>query len=107
MPVFENGGAWPPTAFRSRTCQVPTICEPLAGNVYAVEPGLSGDVQVGFAGTGGFGTMVSSALEQSTVDLASELTTMIESRAQLHGELEGVPDRRRAHGRAGQSEALT
>jgi flagellar hook protein FlgE len=39
----------------------------------------SGDIQVGFAGEGGMGTMVSSALEQSTVDLASELTAMIES----------------------------
>ena len=39
----------------------------------------SGDIQVGFAKDGGFGTMVSGALEQSTVDLASELTNMIES----------------------------
>ena len=42
-------------------------------------PGVdSGDVQVGFAGEGGLGNLLSGALEQSTVDLASELTAMIE-----------------------------
>jgi flagellar hook protein FlgE len=52
--------------------------QPLAGNVFS--PSVdSGDIQVGFAGDGGFGTMVSGGLEQSTVDLASELTAMIES----------------------------
>jgi flagellar hook protein FlgE len=50
----------------------------MAGNVFGLGVD-SGDIQVGFAGSGGFGTLVSSALEQSTVDLASELTTMIES----------------------------
>ena len=39
----------------------------------------AGDINIGFAGTSGFGTLVASALEQSTVDLASELTSMIES----------------------------
>jgi flagellar hook protein FlgE len=34
---------------------------------------------VGTAGTGGFGTLVSGALEQSTVDLSTELTSMIEA----------------------------
>ena len=34
---------------------------------------------IGFAGAGGFGSISSGALEQSTVDLATELTTMIES----------------------------
>jgi flagellar hook protein FlgE len=56
----------------------PDSLESLAGNVYRVGA-EAGDLNVGFAGTSGFGTMVSSALEQSTVDLASELTTMIES----------------------------
>ena len=39
----------------------------------------SGAVQVGFSTTGGMGSIVSGALEASTVDLASELTAMIES----------------------------
>jgi flagellar hook protein FlgE len=50
----------------------------LTGNVFAVSRD-SGALQIGFAGAGGFGSVVSSALEQSTVDLAAELTEMIES----------------------------
>jgi flagellar hook protein FlgE len=34
---------------------------------------------IGFPGQGSFGTLTPSALEQSTVDLASELVKMIES----------------------------
>jgi flagellar hook protein FlgE len=60
------------------TVRSPDNLRPLAGNVY-MATAESGDLRVGFAGTGGFGTMVSGALEQSNVDLASELTTMIES----------------------------
>jgi flagellar hook protein FlgE len=48
------------------------------GNVYAPTT-ASGAVQVGFSTSGGLGTIVSGALEASTVDLASELTAMIES----------------------------
>jgi flagellar hook protein FlgE len=33
------------------------------------------------AGTGGLGTIVSSSLENSTVDLATELTNMIEAQS--------------------------
>jgi flagellar hook protein FlgE len=39
----------------------------------------SGNVQVGSAGQGGLGTILSGALEQSNVDLADELTSMIEA----------------------------
>jgi flagellar hook protein FlgE len=52
--------------------------QPLAGTVF-VPTADSGEIQIGFPGESGFGTMVSGALEQSTVDLASELTTMIEA----------------------------
>lgn len=76
--VFKNGERV--AAYRIPLADVPSPdnLEALAGNVYAMSP-ESGDLRIGFAGAGGFGTMVSSALEQSTVDLASELTTMIES----------------------------
>ena len=48
------------------------------GNVYSV--GIdSGNVQLDFAGSSGLGTVKSEALEQSNVDLANELTAMIES----------------------------
>ena len=56
----------------------PDNMDPRAGNVFQTTIG-SGDIQIGFAGTGGLGTLKSSALEQSNVDVSTELTTMIES----------------------------
>ena len=50
----------------------------LPGDVYQPSNN-SGDLQIGFAGSGGLGSIQSSTLEQSTVDLASELTLMIEA----------------------------
>ena len=41
----------------------------------------SGPAQVGVAGTGGLGTINSSSLESSTVDLAAELTNMIQAQS--------------------------
>ena len=50
----------------------------LSGNVFS--PGQeSGNVQIGFAGEGGLGAIVSGAVENSNVDIAEELTNMIES----------------------------
>ena len=46
---------------------------------YFLEGQESGTVQIGFPGQGSYGAIVPSALEQSNVDLASELTTMIQS----------------------------
>ena len=76
--VFENGAR--EASYRIPLADVPSPdnLQPLAGNVY-VPSTDSGDIQIGFAKDGGFGTMVSGTLEQSTVDLASELTNMIES----------------------------
>jgi flagellar hook protein FlgE len=54
----------------------PDNLQPLAGNVYSVST-ESGAMQVGLADSAGLGSIASDALEQSTVDLASELTTMI------------------------------
>lgn len=50
----------------------------LPGNVFEATS-ESGDIQIGFPGESKFGDVFSGALEQSTVDLASELTTMIDS----------------------------
>ena len=76
--VYENGARAPTFQIPLARVTSPDNLQPLAGNVYS--PSLdSGDVQVGFAGTSGFGTVVSGALEKSTVDIATELTTMIES----------------------------
>ncbi len=76
--VYRNGARVATHRIPLASVTSPDNLQPLAGNVYTATA-KSGDVRIGFAGTGGLGTMVSGALEQSNVDLASELTTMIES----------------------------
>jgi flagellar hook protein FlgE len=49
-----------------------------SGTTFAVS-GESGDVVLGFVGEGNAGRIVSSALEQSNVDIAEELTVMIQA----------------------------
>lgn len=76
--VFENGARVATYRIPLATVSSPDNLQPFAGNVYV--PSInSGDIQVGFANEGPYGSLVSGALEQSTADLASELTTMIES----------------------------
>lgn len=60
------------------TVQSPDNLKLFSGNVYRPTAD-SGVVTIGFAGTTGFGEIVAGALETSNVDLASELTEMIES----------------------------
>lgn len=76
--VFENGNRI--ATYKIPLATVPSVDQltPLSGNVYSVSQ-LSGDVIVGFPGSGGLGSINSKALEQSNVDLATELTAMIES----------------------------
>jgi flagellar hook protein FlgE len=50
----------------------------ISGNVFATNK-ESGDLQLGTANSGSLGKIVSAALEKSSVDLASELTTMVEA----------------------------
>ncbi len=50
----------------------------ISGNVFATNK-ASGDLQLGGANSGGLGQIISGALENSTVDLASELTTMVQA----------------------------
>ena len=50
----------------------------ISGNVFATNKD-SGDLQLGAANSGALGKIVSGALEKSSVDLASELTTMVEA----------------------------
>lgn len=76
--IFESGARVPTYKIPLATVASPDNMQPLAGNVF-VPTADSGEIQLGFPGESGFGTMVSGALEQSTVDLASELTTMIEA----------------------------
>jgi flagellar hook protein FlgE len=76
--IMEDGTR--KAAYRVPLADVPSPdnLRPLAGNVYAASM-ESGDVQIGLAETGGLGKVVAGAVEQSNVDLASELTAMIES----------------------------
>ncbi|KRE15736.1 flagellar biosynthesis protein FlgE [Bosea sp. Root381] len=76
--VFENGARR--ATYRIPLATVPSVDQltPQSGNVYSVN-NKSGDVLVGFPETGSMGSIRSGALEQSNVDLATELTLMIES----------------------------
>jgi flagellar hook protein FlgE len=76
--VFTNGARVATHRIPLATVASPDNLQPLPGNVYTPSAD-SGNVQVGFAGEGGFGKIATSAVEQSTVDLAAELTAMIES----------------------------
>ena len=60
------------------TVTSPDRLEPVAGNVFNLT-GEAGELRVGGADAAGMGRIVSGALENSTVDLASELTEMIEA----------------------------
>jgi flagellar hook protein FlgE len=73
---YSNGAKAP--AFRIPLASVPSPdnLTPMAGNVFSPTQG-SGDIQLGFPNEGGRGGLVAGALEQSNVDMASELTEMI------------------------------
>jgi flagellar hook protein FlgE len=74
--VYQNGSVVPAYTIPLANVTSPDNMTVITGNAY--EPGLkSGAAQIGVAGTAGLGSIQSSALEASTVDLASELTTMI------------------------------
>lgn len=60
------------------TVQSPDLMQVEKGNVF-VPNTESGAVRIGFAGESGFGAVVSGQLENSNVDVAEELTNMIES----------------------------
>jgi flagellar hook protein FlgE len=76
--IYENGNRV--ASYRIPLAKVPSPdnLNQLTGNVFSTAA-ESGDVQIGFAGEAGLGSIVSSSLEQSTVDLATELTTMIDA----------------------------
>lgn len=73
---YENGTRVPVYRIPVATVASPDALTPVVGNAYAVSMG-SGDMQIGFPTEGGRGTLISGSLEQSNVDMASELTDMI------------------------------
>jgi flagellar hook protein FlgE len=76
--VYEDGT-------RVATYQIPLGDVPSPDNLLALPGDVfqpssdSGNLLIGFPGSGSFGIVESSTLEQSTVDLATELTLMIEA----------------------------
>jgi len=75
---FENGSFKELYRIPIATVQSPDRLSVEAGNVYT-QSADSGDIRLGFPNEGGMGSIVSGALENSNVDVAEELTAMIES----------------------------
>lgn len=75
---YENGDLVPMYRLAMATVESPDELRVISGNVYAQSTN-SGIVILGFPGANGMGSIVSGALENSTVDIAEELTRMIES----------------------------
>jgi flagellar hook protein FlgE len=76
--IYQNGQRDKQFLIPLATVPSPNNLIPGPGNVFDVG-GDSGDLLVGAPGGGGFGSIVPNALEKSTVDIASELTDMIEA----------------------------
>ncbi len=75
---YANGDLNPLYRLAMASVQSPDQLQVISGNVYA--QGIeSGVITIGFAGSGNFGSVLSGALEMSNVDIAEELTKMIES----------------------------
>ncbi len=76
--LYDDGARL--AAFRIALATVPSPdnLTPRAGNVFETNT-ESGTVQLGFATQGGRGSIASGALEQSNVDIGTELTTMVEA----------------------------
>ncbi|EUC00279.1 flagellar hook-basal body protein [Rhizobium sp. CF080] len=76
--VYQDGGRRP--IYQVALATVPSVDKllPQNGNVY-LPTNDSGVVTIGFPQAGAFGQIYSGALESSNVDIASELTEMIES----------------------------
>lgn len=75
---YSNGELTPKYRIAMASVQSPDNLKPLPGNVYS-QSNESGVVVMGYAGTNGYGSIISGALEDSNVDIAEELTSMIES----------------------------
>ncbi len=75
---YENGTFMALYRVPLAKVQSPDQLTSLPGNVF-VESSDSGNVEIGFANEGGAGDIISGALENSNVDIAEELTSMIES----------------------------
>lgn len=76
--LYENGQSVPKYRIALANVQSPNNLTPLSGNVYS-QSNDSGVVVMGYAGASGYGEIKSNTLEDSNVDVAEELTEMIEA----------------------------
>lgn len=76
--TYENGTRRATYRIPLATVTSPDNLIPKAANIFQPSSG-SGDLRVGVPGSAGLGTTISGALESSTVDLAAELTEMVEA----------------------------
>jgi flagellar hook protein FlgE len=76
MATYSNGQSKPAGQIELATFRNPQGLAPLGGNVWA-RTFASGDPTVGTPGSGNFGALQASALEESNVDLTGELVNMI------------------------------
>jgi flagellar hook protein FlgE len=74
--TYENGSRVAAYRIPLATVPSPDNLQAFPGDAFAITT-TSGDLQIGFPTEGGRGKLVSGALEQSNVDMASELTDMI------------------------------
>jgi flagellar hook protein FlgE len=76
--AYDNGARQAVYRIPLATVTSPDHLQALSGNVYATTS-QSGDAHVGFPQDAGFGSVNSGVLEQSTADIASEFTDMIDA----------------------------
>lgn len=76
--LYKNGQSVPKYRIAMANVQSPNNLTPIAGNIYS-QSNDSGVIVMGYAGADGYGEIKSGALEDSNVDIAEELTQMIES----------------------------
>jgi flagellar hook protein FlgE len=76
--IYKNGAKRPIFKIALADVPSPDNLMVLSGNVFSTSAD-SGDVQIGFAGSGSFGSLSSGALEESNADIAQDLTDMIEA----------------------------
>jgi len=76
--IYGNGSRREVFQIAVATVSSPDKLIPKSGNIFQLSS-ESGDIMLGTANSGGRGAIISGALEASTVDMASELTDMVEA----------------------------
>lgn len=75
---YENGALQPLYQLALADVPSPDLLEAVSGNAF--QPSArSGAIGIGFAGSSGYGAIRSNTLESANVDIAEELTTMIDA----------------------------